>query len=37
MMLNSNHDRNVRSVARATLGSTRTGTWMPEDDLSVIC
>jgi hypothetical protein len=28
-MLNSSQERKVRSVARATLGSTRTGTWMP--------
>jgi hypothetical protein len=26
---NSSHERKVRSVASWTLGSTRTGTWMP--------
>jgi hypothetical protein len=28
-MENSSQERNVRSVASWTLGSTRTGTWMP--------
>jgi hypothetical protein len=29
MMENSSQERKVRSAAKKTLGSTRTGTWMP--------
>lgn len=35
-MENSSHERNVRSVASCTLGSTRTGTWMPSCCVRVI-
>ena len=30
MMENSSQERKVRSVAKKTLGSTRTGTWIPK-------
>lgn len=37
MIENSSQDRKVRSAAKKTLGSTRTGTWIPAHSLADQC